>query len=283
MLELGQADPRVRRAAVARDAAGRARRSCGSGSRRGRAPGDARPRRARPRARDAAHRGRDRPAGDRRRHGRGGVRGRRRDPRRDHRVGRLRPGEHPAHRLPLRPALRGEPPLREGPGGPAGPHRAPTGSRSWSRPGPAAPSRPGASTRRPDEPAAGPGRVPAGARQPAPRHEPSATRSRRRCSGASGSPSTPAPAGAPVAVAAGEQPLRVPARRASARDAVVPTWRRDLLIEADVAEEIARVGGYDAVADQDAGHGDAALPAEPAGAPRRDPPRARRAPGSPRS
>lgn len=29
--------------------------------------------------------------------------------------------------------------------------------------------------------------------------------------------------------------------------AVVPTWRRDLQIEADVAEEIARVGGYDAV------------------------------------
>jgi len=29
--------------------------------------------------------------------------------------------------------------------------------------------------------------------------------------------------------------------------ALVPTWRRDLHIEADVAEEIARVGGYDAV------------------------------------
>jgi phenylalanyl-tRNA synthetase beta chain len=55
-----------------------------------------------------------------------------------------------------------------------------------------------------------------------------------------------APDGTPVVVAAGPDPLVVqPAEEAVV--ALVPTWRRDILIEADVAEEIARVGGYDAV------------------------------------
>ncbi len=56
----------------------------------------------------------------------------------------------------------------------------------------------------------------------------------------------PAPAGAIVAVAAGEKPLAVEAAE-PAHVAIVPTWRRDLHIEADVAEEVARVLGYDAV------------------------------------
>ncbi len=55
-----------------------------------------------------------------------------------------------------------------------------------------------------------------------------------------------APAGASITVAAGEKPLALPAAE-PALVAVVPTWRRDLHIEADVAEEVARVGGYDAV------------------------------------
>lgn len=55
-----------------------------------------------------------------------------------------------------------------------------------------------------------------------------------------------APGGTVVAVAAGSQPLAVPAGD-DALFAVIPTWRGDLDVEADVAEEIARVGGYDAV------------------------------------
>ena len=47
----------------------------------------------------------------------------RHDDRDRHRVGRLRPGLDPPDRPALRPALRGEPPLREGPGGPPRPHR----------------------------------------------------------------------------------------------------------------------------------------------------------------
>ncbi len=56
----------------------------------------------------------------------------------------------------------------------------------------------------------------------------------------------PAPAGAPVAVAGGEMPLTVAAAE-PALIAVIPTWRDDLHIEVDVAEEVARVRGYDAV------------------------------------
>ena len=56
----------------------------------------------------------------------------------------------------------------------------------------------------------------------------------------------PAAPGTAVAVAGGEQPLSVAAGE-PALVAVVPTWRRDLHIEADVAEEIARVAGYDTV------------------------------------
>ena len=57
-----------------------------------------------------------------------------------------------------------------------------------------------------------------------------------------------APAGSEVIVAAGARPLAAAAEPAeTALFAVVPTWRRDLLIEADVAEEVVRVRGYDAV------------------------------------
>ncbi len=50
-----------------------------------------------------------------------------------------------------------------------------------------------------------------------------------------------------VRVAAGERPLVVAADPAEVLVGVVPTWRRDILIEADIAEEVARVHGYDRV------------------------------------
>jgi len=57
-----------------------------------------------------------------------------------------------------------------------------------------------------------------------------------------------APAGTvEVRVSAGEQPLVVAADPAEVLVGVVPTWRRDILIEADIAEEVARVHGYDRV------------------------------------
>jgi phenylalanyl-tRNA synthetase beta chain len=56
----------------------------------------------------------------------------------------------------------------------------------------------------------------------------------------------PAPAGTRVAVATGPQALEVDAGD-EAFVAVVPSWRRDLEVEADVTEEVARVRGYDLV------------------------------------
>ena len=63
--------------------------------------------------------------------------------RRRRRVGDLRPGQHPPDGLPLRPAIRGQPALREGPGAPAradrrrpdGPPHRRVGRRRASRPG----------------------------------------------------------------------------------------------------------------------------------------------------
>jgi phenylalanyl-tRNA synthetase beta chain len=57
----------------------------------------------------------------------------------------------------------------------------------------------------------------------------------------------PAPAGEPVPVALRPEPVSVPAEEGAAVTAIVPTWRRDIAIEADVAEEIARVRGYELV------------------------------------
>lgn len=56
----------------------------------------------------------------------------------------------------------------------------------------------------------------------------------------------PAAADAPVTVALQPDPLAVEAGD-DALTAIVPTWRRDIVIEADVAEEIARVRGYELV------------------------------------
>jgi phenylalanyl-tRNA synthetase beta chain len=49
-----------------------------------------------------------------------------------------------------------------------------------------------------------------------------------------------------LVVSAGPKPHEVPAD-AETRVAIVPTWRRDLAIEADVAEEVARIAGYDEI------------------------------------
>ena len=54
-----------------------------------------------------------------------------------------------------------------------------------------------------------------------------------------------APAGTRIHVAAEPKPLVVDPGSEEILIAVVPTWRRDMAIEADVAEEVARVRGYE--------------------------------------
>ncbi len=50
-----------------------------------------------------------------------------------------------------------------------------------------------------------------------------------------------------ILVATAPRPLEVPAADTPTLVATVPTWRRDLFIEADIAEEVARVQGYDTI------------------------------------
>ena len=57
----------------------------------------------------------------------------------------------------------------------------------------------------------------------------------------------PAPIGSPITIAAGSTPLVVEGSTAETWFASVPTWRRDLAVEADVIEEIIRVRGYETV------------------------------------
>jgi phenylalanyl-tRNA synthetase beta chain len=57
----------------------------------------------------------------------------------------------------------------------------------------------------------------------------------------------PAPSGTRIPLSSEPKPLEIDAGDAEAFVAIVPTWRRDLTIEADVAEEVARVRGYDVV------------------------------------
>jgi phenylalanyl-tRNA synthetase beta chain len=59
--------------------------------------------------------------------------------------------------------------------------------------------------------------------------------------------SEPSVPGSQVVIAAGSMPLSVPAAPGEARDAIVPTWRRDILVEADLAEEVVRLAGYETV------------------------------------
>ena len=57
----------------------------------------------------------------------------------------------------------------------------------------------------------------------------------------------PARPGTPIRVAAGDKPLDVDPGEDEVVDATVPPWRRDLAVEADIAEEVIRVRGYDLV------------------------------------
>ena len=57
----------------------------------------------------------------------------------------------------------------------------------------------------------------------------------------------PAPGPIDVVIAAGSKPESVRAGEGEAVIAAVPTWRRDIEIEADLAEEIARVHGYERI------------------------------------
>ena len=57
----------------------------------------------------------------------------------------------------------------------------------------------------------------------------------------------PAPIGTPIMIASGSKPLVLDGTAAETWFASVPTWRRDLAVEADVAEEIIRVRGYETV------------------------------------
>jgi phenylalanyl-tRNA synthetase beta chain len=54
------------------------------------------------------------------------------------------------------------------------------------------------------------------------------------------------PSGGRIVVAADPQPLTVDADEPSVV-AIVPSWRRDLEIEADIAEEVARIAGYETI------------------------------------
>ncbi|MBF6604326.1 MAG: phenylalanine--tRNA ligase subunit beta [Chloroflexi bacterium] len=53
----------------------------------------------------------------------------------------------------------------------------------------------------------------------------------------------------PVVVSSGTRPLEVAAHGEEVLEAIIPTWRHDLAVEADLAEEVARVAGYETIAE----------------------------------
>ena len=70
---------------------------------------------------------------------------------------------------------------------------------------------------------------------------------------------TERPAGvSPIRVADAPRPLEVDPGDTETLVATVPSWRRDLVIEADITEEVIRVRGYETVPVDPAAHGDAA-------------------------
>ncbi len=74
---------------------------------------------------------------------------------------------------------------------------------------------------------------------------------------------TPVAPGTRIRIAAGTKPLDIEPGEAEVVDATIPTWRRDLAVEADITEEVIRVRGYDLVP--------ASLPDTPMPAYRHDP------------
>ena len=232
-------------------------------ARPGRALRDARPRRARARPRDPAHR---RPGAVRSASpaswaaptseiGEG-------DDRRHRRVGHLRPDQHPPDGLPLRPAVRGEPALREGPGVPPGADRrrpdGPAHRRVGRRRGRARRGRLRTrSSRRRRRVAFRPARV-----NRLLGHGRSRRDEQRALLARVGIETAPAAPATRIRVAAGTTAARRRARATTRSSiATVPTWRRDLAIEADITEEIVRVRGYELVPATLPAHADAALPA----------------------
>ena len=59
--------------------------------------------------------------------------------------------------------------------------------------------------------------------------------------------STPASGAVTITLAGPPQPLSVPSPAADAIVAIVPSWRADLEIESDLAEEVARIRGYEEI------------------------------------
>ena len=57
----------------------------------------------------------------------------------------------------------------------------------------------------------------------------------------------PAPSGTRIPVAGGTRPLDAAPGADDVLEAIVPTWRRDLAVETDIAEEVIRVRGYDLI------------------------------------
>ena len=94
---------------------------------------------------------------------------------------------------------------------------------------------------------AAPRRVPAGARQPPARHGARPPASSGRCWRGSGWRRSRRRPGTPIVVARGPAAARASSAAEEALVAIVPTWRRDIAIEADIAEEVARVRGYELV------------------------------------
>ena len=219
---------------------------------------------------------------DRRRHGRHRRRrSSRGHDRRRRGVGDLRSGQHPPDRLPLRAPLRREPAVREGPGVAAGAHRGGPDDPPDRPSGPAARPGAGAVDTDPPEPRARARRVPTGPHQPAARDGPRTRRAARRCSARVGIATRAGRARGRRSRSPPEPSPSWSSRRAEVEvlEAVVPTWRRDLAIEADIIEEVARVHGYERVPSILPHTSDAALPARPAGGPRRDPRTRSPAPG----
>ena len=106
------------------------------------------------------------------------------------------------------------------------------------------------------------GRLPPGAGQPAPGHRARRPTEQRALLARVGIETEPAAADEAVTVALRPEPVVVDAGHATRRSrAIVPTWRRDVVIEADVAEEIARVRGYELVPSVTPAHGHAGVPA----------------------